>query len=138
MIKVIYWTGTGNTGSMAKYIVEGIKKQDKLVELKQVKEAILKDVEEAEILVLGCPSMGDEVLEEDEMDPFVESLEGKVTGKKVALFGSYGWGNGQWMEDWEARMRAYGAEIIENPLIINDFSSGDEASCIDFGSKIAK
>ncbi|WP_061316984.1 flavodoxin [Clostridium botulinum] len=114
-VNIIYWSGTGNTEKMAEAIKEGLASAE--VKLLSVSDATTKDVEEAEVVVLGCPSMGDETLEEGEMEPFVDSISNIVKGKKVALFGSYGWGDGQWMRDWEERMESYGAEIKVESLI---------------------
>lgn len=137
MIQVVYWTGTGNTGKMAESITEGLRAAGQEVQLQEVSAAHLEEVLEAELIVLGCPSMGSEQLEEDEMEPFVESLEGKVAGKKVALFGSYGWGCGEWMDNWAEQMRSFGAQIVSEPLIINDFTSGqDEETCKAYGKAL--
>ncbi|MCR1933727.1 flavodoxin [Clostridium tepidum] len=114
-VNIIYWSGTGNTEKMAEAIKEGLASAE--VKLLSVSDATVKDVEEAEVVVLGCPSMGNEVLEEGEMEPFVDSISNAVKGKKVALFGSYGWGDGQWMRDWEERMESYGAELKVDSLI---------------------
>lgn len=114
-VNIIYWSGTGNTEKMAEAIKEGLASAE--VKLLSVSDATTKDVEEAEVVVLGCPSMGDEVLEEGEMEPFVDSISNIAKGKKVALFGSYGWGDGQWMREWEERMESYGAEIKAESLI---------------------
>lgn len=81
--------------------------------------------------------MGDEVLEESEFEPFIEEIASKVSGKKVALFGSYGWGDGQWMRDFEERMISYGCTIISEPLIIQYSPDGSENECINFGKQIA-
>ncbi|MBD5644654.1 flavodoxin [Clostridium botulinum] len=114
-VNIIYWSGTGNTEKMAEAIKEGLASAE--ARLLSVSDATTKDVEEAEVVVLGCPSMGDEALEEGEMEPFVDSISNIVKGKKVTLFGSYGWGDGQWMRDWEERMESYGAEIKVESLI---------------------
>ncbi len=119
-ITVIYWSGTGNTEIMAKAIAESAKKDDVEVKLLKVADASIRDVEEADVLVLGCPSMGSEVLEEEEMAPFIESIESAVEDKSVILFGSYGWGSGEWMENWEDQMIGYGAKLIADSLIINE------------------
>ncbi len=118
-IPVIYWSGTGNTEAMAKAVAEGIKENGNEPKLLAVGAASVADVEAAEALALGCPSMGDEALEEDEMEPFVESIASVVKGKKLVLFGSYDWGDGQWMRDWQERMKGYGAEVVKDGLIAN-------------------
>lgn len=139
MHQIIYWSGTGNTEKMAKYIGSGIEKGGKPVSVKQVYDVRNAEVEEASLLVLGCPSMGCEELEDLEMAPFIESLEGKIAGRKVALFGSYGWGSGEWMENFKKQMEGYDAKVVMEPLIINEFTSGqDEAICESYGEALAR
>lgn len=137
-INIIYWSGTGNTEKMAKLILEGIKSEGIDAEMKSVSEATIEDVLNSEALALGCPSMGSEELEEGEMQPFIESIEDKISGKKLALFGSYGWGDGLWMREWEDRMKDNGADLIQDGLIINGSpeSDEDESSCIELGKKL--
>ena len=90
-ISVVYWSGTGNTQAMAEAVAEGIKAAGQEAELLEVGNADAKAVAEEAAFALGCPAMGAEVLEESEMEPFVEELESYVSGKKILLFGSYGW-----------------------------------------------
>lgn len=136
-IPVIYWSGTGNTEAMANAVAEGIKENGNEAVLLPVSQASAADVEAAEALALGCPSMGDEILEEDEMEPFVASIEGLVKGKKLALFGSYDWGDGQWMRDWQERMKGCGAELVKDGLIAN-LEPDDEAvaACKELGKAL--
>ena len=134
-INVIYWSGTGNTEAMADFIKEGAESAGATVVLKNVSDASSDDVN-CDVLVLGCSSMGDEVLEESEFEPYMESIEGSLSGKKVALFGSYGWGDGQWMRDWDDRVVAAGATLAVESLIVNEAPEGQE--CKDFGATIAK
>lgn len=136
-MRIIYWSGTGNTERMAELIKEGIVQAGKSVELINVSDVNVYEVLKDEILILGCPAMGDEVLEEFEFEPFIEEISSKISGKKVALFGSYGWGDGQWMRDFEERMINYGCIIIDSPLIIQNDPDGSEEECINFGKKIA-
>ena len=91
------------------------------------------------MFALGCPAMGAEVLEESEMEPFVAELEGNVKGKKIALFGSYGWGDGQWMRDWEERMTSAGATVVNGEgLICQETPDGDVISeCESLGKQLA-
>lgn len=136
-ISLIYWSGTGNTEAMANLIKEGILSTGNEVELKTVGSASVSDVEGSDIVILGSPAMGAEVLEEDEMEPFVESLKAVVSGKKVGLFGSYDWGDGEWMRNWEERMKSYGAEVYKEGLIVNGEPDGDSAeACKNFGKEI--
>ncbi|OON99819.1 MAG: flavodoxin [Epulopiscium sp. Nele67-Bin004] len=138
MISVIFWSGSGNTEEMANLIVKGIGSADEVV-LKEVGNASLDDVTNADKVVLGCPAMGAETLEESEMEPFVESLANVVAGKTVALFGSYDWGDGEWMRDWEDRMKSYGATLVADGLIVQGAPEDDSAdACVAFGETIAK
>ena len=97
---VIYWSMTGNTEAMAAAIAQGAQEAGAQAELKQVSEISVDEALTYDLLALGCPAMGAEVLEEAEFEPFFAQLEGRLSGRKVALFGSYGWGDGQWMRDW--------------------------------------
>ncbi|NLY09117.1 MAG: flavodoxin [Tissierellia bacterium] len=131
---VIYWSGTGNTEIMAKAVAEGVG--DGAV-LKSVDSASVEDVASCDALALGCPSMGDEVLEEEVMEPFVESIKDVVKGKNVALFGSYGWGNGQWMRDWQERMEGYGANVDEPVIAMGAPNDYLEGQLRDLGAGLA-
>ena len=111
-ISVVYWSGTGNTQAMAEAVAEGIKATGQEAELLEVGNADAKTVAAVDAFALGCPAMGAEVLEESEMEPFVEELESYVSGKKILLFGSYGWGDGEWMRDWASRMKNAGAVLV--------------------------
>lgn len=138
-MSVIYWSQTGNTEAMAKAIVEGAKSAGAEVRLLEVSEASGADVKDADLVAFGCPAMGAEVLEEDSFEPFFQSVEGALSGKKVALFGSYGWGDGQWMRDWWDRAEKDGASLYGGEgLMINE--TPDDAGleqCRTFGSGFA-
>ncbi|WP_343348426.1 flavodoxin [Terrisporobacter petrolearius] len=123
-INIIFWSGTGNTESMAQAIYEGSKKGGNS-KLLTVDKATLDDVKEADILFLGCPSMGVEELEESEMEPFMESISNDIDGKKIILFGSYGWGDGEWMQGWEQRIKNCKGTIVEESIICNE-SPGED------------
>ncbi len=138
-ILVVYWSGTGNTEKMANAICDGIAKTGDKFVLKSVDDASADDVKSYSHIALGCSSMGAEVLEEAEMEPFVESITGLVSGKKLLLFGSYGWGDGQWMRDWYERMDATGAQLISEGLIVNETPDADGiALCEEAGQALAK
>ncbi|MDR2756856.1 MAG: flavodoxin [Planctomycetaceae bacterium] len=133
-VSIIYWTGTGNTETMANLIKEGAESTGANVSIKPVNEASVSDVNDADVAFLGCPSMGDEQLEESEFEPFIAKIESSVKGKKLGLFGSYGWGNGQWMDSWTERMQAAGAVFVGESLIVNESpSGGDVDKCKNFG-----
>lgn len=137
-MKIVFWSGTGNTEKMAGIIADGITKAGKQAELINVSQANDTIFDNEEVVVLGCPAMGDEVLEEGEFEPFVESIASKIKGKKVALFGSYGWGDGQWMRDFEERILSYGGQLIADGLIIQNEPEDSSEECIEFGMNIAK
>ena len=106
-IYIIYWSQTGNTQTMAEAIGKGVEKAGKTAQVLSVEDAALDVLKQAPCFALGCP----EVLEEEEMEPFVSEVEKFAEGKTIALFGSYGWGDGEWMRDWEERMANVGAVI---------------------------
>lgn len=135
-MKIVYWTGSGNTEKMAELIAEGIKQGGKEAEVINVSSATEDIFDNEEVVILGCPAMGDEVLEECEFEPFVESISNKVSNKKAVLFGSYGWGDGQWMRDFEDRMIGYGVQVPLECLTVNG-EVEDEASVIEYGKKVA-
>jgi flavodoxin I len=114
-IGVFYWSGTGNTQQMAEAMAAAVG-----AEAVSVSDATPQDAAAYDKLMLGCPSMGAEVLEEGEFEPFFTQLEGGLSGKSVAIFGSYGWGDGEWMRDWEARVEASGAKLFEQGLMVNE------------------
>lgn len=115
-IPVIYWTGTGNTQIMADAIADAIKAAGAEALVKNVADISADEAATYDALALGCSAMGAEVLEEDEFEPFFAELEGKLAGKRVALFGSYGWG-GTYMQDWEARVQDAGAELVAEGVL---------------------
>ena len=138
-VAVIYWTGTGNTGAMAEAVAEGARSAGAEVSLLPVAETSPAEAAAYDRLALGCPAMGAEVLEEGEFEPFFTELEGRLSGKKVALFGSYGWGDGQWMRDWWERTEKDGAKLYGGEgLMINETpdDSGLE-QCRAFGKGFA-
>ena len=118
---VIYWSGTGNTEAMAKAVAEGAG-----AELFTVSE-FSGNVADYDAIAFGCPAMGAEVLEEDEFEPFFTGIEGSLGGKKVLLFGSYGWGDGEWMRNWEERTKAASAVLVSGAgYIANEAPSDDD------------
>ena len=138
-IYVIYWSMSGNTQAMAEAIAKGINDSGKEAVVQYVSEASVSELHDAKVFALGCPAMGAEVLEEGEMEPFVSEVEGIAAGKKIALFGSYGWGDGQWMRDWEERMSGCGAAIINGAGLICHETPDDAmiSECENLGKQIA-
>ena len=139
-IAVIYWSMSGNTEAMANAIAEGARSAGAEVDLMQVSDAYAGQALSYPKLALGCPAMGAEVLEEAEFEPFFSQLEGRLSGKSLALFGSYGWGDGQWMRDWVQRTEQAGASVYQGQgLIVNETPDDDAlAQCRDFGAGFAR
>jgi len=133
-IAVIYWSGTGNTEAMANAVAQGAG-----AELYSVSE-FKGDVAEYDRLAFGCPAMGAENLEEGEFEPFFADIEGKLSGKKVALFGSYGWGDGEWMREWSERVKGDGADLVNGEGLIANEAPDDDAlaECKALGAKLAE
>ena len=109
---VIYWSGTGNTEAMAKAVAEGMTAAGAEAVLLTPDKVQPGDLNAYDAIAFGCPAMGSEVLEEMEFQPMFDACKRSLGGKRVALFGSYGWGDGEWMRDWEARMQSAGAELV--------------------------
>lgn len=138
-ISVVYWSGTGNTESMANAIANGISSGGKEADCVNVSSASIVDLQNQSVFALGCSAMGAEVLEEGEMEPFVAEVEKFAAGKQIALFGSYGWGDGQWMRDWVERMTSAGATVVNGEGLICNESPDDAAlaACEALGAKLA-
>lgn len=138
-VAVIYWSGTGNTQQMADAVAEGAKGAGAEVSVFSVSEISADAAAAYDHLALGCPAMGGEVLEESEFEPFFSELESSLSGKKVVLFGSYDWGDGQWMRDWQQRTVQAGAQMPADGLIVNLTPDEDGlAQCRELGAKIAE
>lgn len=138
-IYVVYWSQTGNTQAMAEAVGAGIAEAGKEAVVVDVNSASLDELKNATAFAMGCPAMGAEVLEECEMEPFVCDVEKFVSGKTVALFGSYGWGDGQWMRDWVDRMNAAGATVLGGEGVMCQETPDDAAvaECNNLGKQLA-
>ena len=139
-VSVVYWSGTGNTQAMAEAVAEGIRDGGADAVLMEVGNADAAALAEEKAFALGCPSMGAEQLEESEMEPFVEALEPLVSGKTILLFGSYGWGDGEWMRDWAQRMKEAGAVLVREEGIIANEAPDEETleECRAAGKELAE
>ena len=126
-VKIVFWTGTGNTAAMAEAVAQGVKEAGAEAELISVDKVNVAELVQDNAFALGCPSMGAEQLEEGEMEPFMCELDGQISGKKVGLFGSYGWGNQEWMRDWEDRVAKDGATVVNGGGIATKDYPDDEA-----------
>ena len=137
-VAVVYWSGTGNTQTMADAVAEGAKAAGAEVSVVEAGNFSPDQVSAYDGIAFGCPAMGDEVLEESEFDPMFTDVEKVLSGKKIALFGSYGWGDGQWMRDWEERCREAGAVLAADSVTANDAPGDEETeSCRKLGAALA-
>ena len=137
-VAVVYWSGTGNTEAMADLIAEGVREAGGTADVIECSQFGPDQLDDFDAFAFGCPAMGAEVLEESEFEPFFTELEGRLSGKKVVLFGSYGWGDGQWMRDWADRLAASGAAASGEPLIVNEAPDDDGlAQCRALGAALA-
>lgn len=116
MIPVIYWSGTGNTEAMAKAVAKGISDAGEEANIIEVDSATEDMVGAAEKIAFGCPAMGAEELEEGSMRPFMDAVNPLLKGKRVLLFGSYDWADGEWMETWEDEVRGLGTSYLDTVI----------------------
>ena len=138
-IAVVYWSGTGNTEAMANAVLEGVNAAGAEGALMTAAEFTADQVREYDAIAFGCPSMGVESLEEGEFEPMFRACEPSLTGKKLALFGSYGWGDGEWMRNWEDACRSDGAVLACDSVICNDAPDNDVlAACKALGEALTK
>ena len=137
-VAVVYWSSTGNTEAMADAVVDGAKEKGAEVTLYECADFRPELVADYDAIAFGCPAMGDEVLEEDEFEPMFSSCEEKLSGKKIGLFGSYGWGDGDWMHNWEAKCKEDGAVLVADGVICQE-EPDDEAveNCKALGKALA-
>ncbi len=138
-IAIVFWSGTGNTEAMANYIAEGVRSAGGEAEQLGPGEFSASQFSAYSAVAFGCPAMGSEVLEEAEFEPMFSALEGSLGGRRIALFGSYGWGDGQWMRDWCNRCDDAGANLLdENGLMVNEAPDAEgEEACKELGRKLA-
>lgn len=137
-VAIVYWSGTGNTEAMAASVLEGVKEAGAEGTLLTPPEFDASMAASFDAIAFGCPAMGSEVLEEDEFEPMFSACEAALSGKKIALFGSYGWGDGEWMRDWEERCIGDGAVLACESVICNEAPDDDaQASCKALGKALA-
>ena len=134
---VVYWSGTGNTEAMAGSVAEGAKSAGAEVSVFTAADFSADMVDQFDSIAFGCPSMGSEQLEDSEFEPMFNACEAKLSGKKVGLFGSYGWGDGEWMRTWEESCKNDGAELVCDSVICADAPDDEaEAACIALGKAL--
>lgn len=136
-VAVVFWSGTGNTETMADAVAEGARTAGAEVDQVQAADFDASAAAGYDAVAFGCPAMGDESLEEDEFEPMFEAVEAQLSGKKVGLFGSYDWGTGDWMDTWRERTEGDGAEVVAT--VIANLEPDDEAltSCKELGAALA-
>ena len=117
---VIYWSGTGNTKMMAEAVLEGMQHAGAEAVIMTPDQVNTSDIEQFDAVALGCPAMGAEVLEDSEFEPVYDAIKGNLPGKRVALFGSYGWGDGEWMRSWEEDCDTNGIQLFAESVIVNE------------------
>lgn len=135
---VVFWSGTGNTESMANAVLEGMKAAGAEAELFTSEQADSAKLAGFDAIAFGCPAMGAEELEETEFAPMFDAVKGSLSGKDAALFGSYGWGDGEWMRTWEENCRDKGANLVCDSVICQE-TPDDEAlsACRSLGEALA-
>ena len=137
-IAVVYWSQTGNTEAMANAVAEGATEKGAEVEIITASDFSADKVDSYDAIAFGCPAMGAEVLEEDEFQPMWDSVKEKLSGKKIVLYGSYGWGDGEWMRNWEEDAKSAGAALAADSLTVNEAPDDDgTAQCKALGAAIA-
>ena len=134
-VAIVFWSQTGNTETMANCIAEGAGANATIIPCSEMNAAKLG---EYDVVAFGCPAMGAEQLEESEFEPMFAACEGRLSGKNIALFGSYGWGDGEWMRSWESRCDDAGANMVCDSVICNE-TPDDEAlsACRELGAALA-
>ena len=135
---MVYWSGTGNTEAMASAVAEGAKNAGAEVSLFTAAEFSAGMMDDFDAIAFGCPSMGAEQLEETEFEPMFDDCRAKLSGKKLGLFGSYGWGDGEWMREWEENCRSAGADLVSEGVICMEAPDDEaEENCRDLGASLA-
>lgn len=137
-VAVVYWSSTGNTEAMANAVAEGAKAAGGDVTVYTAADFSAEKLDEYDAVAFGCPAMGAEVLEEDEFEPMFTECEGKLSGKEIVLFGSYGWGDGEWMNDWQERCKKDGAVLAADYVICLETPDEDALeACRQLGKTLA-
>lgn len=137
-IAVVFWSGTGNTEAMANAVADGAKEKGAEVEIIAAADFNADAAAGFDGIAFGCPAMGAEVLEEDKFQPMWDGVKGSLSGKKIVLFGSYGWGDGEWMRNWEDDAKAAGADLAAESLTVNEAPDADAVDkCKALGAAIA-
>lgn len=137
-VAVVFWSGTGNTEAMSEFVAKGVKEDGADVVVYSAAEFDPETLDDYDAVAFGCPSMGAEELEESEFEPMFSSCKQNLTSKKIALFGSYGWGDGEWMRNWEETCKSLGAILVSESVICNEAPDEDaKIACIALGKALS-
>ena len=137
-IAIVYWSGTGNTAQMAEAVAEGAGAAGAQADLFTPSDFSPAQVKDYDAIAFGCPAMGAEQLEDFEFEPLFLQCAPELNGKDIALFGSYGWGDGEWMQTWEEQCKDLGAHLVSNSVIANEAPDDTAlAACRNLGAALA-
>ncbi|MCF2621135.1 flavodoxin [Collinsella tanakaei] len=136
-IAVVFWSGTGNTEAMAQAVADGASAKNAEVDIVQASDFGADGVAGYDAIAFGCPAMGDEELEGDEFQPMWDDVKPELSGKTIALFGSYDWGTGEWMDTWKDDAEEAGASIAGTVIANNEPDDEAISACNDLGASLA-
>jgi flavodoxin short chain len=137
-VAIVYWSGKGNTEAMARLIAQGAANSGASVTLYEAHDFNAEKLDRYQVVALGCPAMHVEELEKTTFAPMMDSLDASISGHKIALFGSFGWGTGEWMDKWEERVIRNGADLL-GVLKVNGAPTGAQAErCVSLGERLAR
>ena len=136
-VAVVFWSGTGNTEAMAEAVAKGARAAGASASVIPVGSFDASQIAKFDAFAFGCPAMGSEALEDSEFEPVFEDVKGSLAGKSVALFGSYGWGDGEWMRNWEDDCRACGIKLAAESVLVNNAPEDEGAdACKALGAAL--
>jgi flavodoxin short chain len=136
-VLIVYWSGSGNTEKISELIERGASEKGASVIRKRVGDAQVAELAGYDVVAFGSPSMGVEVIEEAEMEPFFKEAIPLIKEKKIGIFGSYGWGDGEWLRLWAERIREAGGNLVDDGLAIRETPEGEsEKKCLAWGEKL--
>ena len=136
-VAVVFWSGTGNTAAMANAVAKGAQAAGADVTKYDASNFSAGDVEKYDAIAFGCPAMGSEQLEDSEFEPMFDGVKKSLAGKRIGLFGSYGWGDGEWMRNWEDDCRACGIKLAAESVLVNNAPEGEDAeACKALGAAL--
>ena len=136
-IAVVYWSGTGNTESMAASVADGARKQGAEADLFQVSDFDASMLENYDALAFGCPAMGSEELESEEFQPLWDEVKDQLGERKVVLFGSYEWADGEWLENWKADAEDASVNVVDSLAVYDAPGPQEQAACQALGAVMA-